>query len=76
MSKCFNDYSVCLEHVNSCKFFSSTNVNESAFKDNRTNGTSYRKKTVPGGTMVHVRVIVRPEKCLKIFEVLIPGGVV
>lgn len=59
---------VCLEHANSCKFFSSANVNESAFKDNRTDRTNYRKTQREG--------CMWEGKLLKMFEVLIPGGVV
>lgn len=44
MSKCSNDYSVCLERVNSCKLFPSANVNESTVKDNP-NRARYRKKS-------------------------------
>lgn len=74
MSKCSNDDPVCWDHVNSCKFFSSTNVNESAFKGNRTNWTHYReKKTVAG--FQGQRCMWGVEKCLQVFEALIPGGV-
>lgn len=59
MSKCSNDYSVCLERVNSCKLFPSANVNESAVKDNPN-----RARTA--GAMLHVRGVVS-------VQVLFPG---
>lgn len=69
--KCFNDYSVGLEHVNSCKFFSSANVNDSTLKDN---GSNYRKKMNElinsprfSRTTAHVRGFAKLlKKCLKI----------
>lgn len=70
MSKCSNDYSVCLERVNSCKLFPSANVNESTVKDNP-NRARYRKKvTSAAGTMLHVRGVVRLSQSV---QVLFPG---